>query len=90
MSTHIQTQVPFRLVIADKRTNSEGLQLADMVARPVALSVLRPGQPNQAFEILRSKLWQGPDASVEGYGLKCFPVKNERPPGSPSDPTPNG
>ena len=36
--------LPYRLVMADKRTNSEGLQIADMVARPVALSVLRPGQ----------------------------------------------
>ena len=82
--------LPFRLVMADKRTNSEGLQIADMVARPVALSVLRPGQPNRAMAILEGKLWRGPDGRVEGHGLKCFPEKNEGPPGSPSGPPPNG
>ena len=82
--------LPFRVVMADKRTNSEGLQIADMVARPVALSVLRPGQPNRAMAILEGKLWRGPGGQVEGYGLKCFPEKNERPPGSPRGPSPNG
>ena len=65
--------LPFRLVMADKRANSEGLQLADMVARPVALSVLRPGQPNRAFEILRPKLWRDAGGQVENHGLKLFP-----------------
>ena len=82
--------LPFRLVMADKRTNSEGLQIADMVARPVALSVLRPGQPNRAMVILEGKLWRGPEGRVEGYGLKRFPEKNRGPPGSPSGPPPNG
>lgn len=82
--------LPFALVMADKRTNSEGLQLADMVARPVALSVLRPGQPNRAFEVLLPKLWRDSGGSIDDHGLKLFPGKNEGPPGSPSDPSPNG
>lgn len=82
--------LPFRLVMADKRANSEGLQIVDMVARPVALSVLRPGQPNRAMAILKGKLWRGPDGRTDGCGLKCFPGKNERPPGSPSGLSPNG
>lgn len=82
--------LPFRLIMADKRANSEGLQLADMVARPVALSILRPGQPNRAFDILRAKIWRGADGRVENCGLKLFPQKNEGPPGSPSSPLPNG
>jgi hypothetical protein len=81
---------PFQIIMADKRTNSEGLQLADMVARPVALSVLRPDQPNRAWEILRPKVWRGAHGDKEDYGLKVFPEKNERPPGSPSDLSPNG
>ena len=36
---------------------------ASVTARPIALSQLRPNQPNHAFNILRSKLG----------GLKCFP-----------------
>jgi hypothetical protein len=82
--------LPFRLIMADKRANSEGLQLADMVARPVALSVLRPGQPNRAFDILQAKLWRDADGRVDNCGLKLFPGKNEGPPGSPSSPSPNG
>ncbi|MEW6302737.1 MAG: DUF3800 domain-containing protein [Verrucomicrobiota bacterium] len=81
---------PFHLVMADKRANSEGLQLADMVARPVALSVLRPGQPNRAFEILKPKLWRDSNGRVDNFGLKEFPGKSERPPGSPSSPSSNG
>jgi hypothetical protein len=82
--------LPFRLVMADKRANSEGLQLADMVARPVALSFLRPGQPNRAFEVLRPKFWRDANGRVEGHGLKLFPGKSEGPPGSPDSPPPNG
>jgi hypothetical protein len=61
-----------------------------MVAWPIALSVLRPNQPNRAVEILNRKFWRGPDGRVEGYGLKLFPEKLEGPPGSPSGPSPNG
>jgi len=50
--------LPFKILIADKKTNSEGLQFADMVARPVGLSIIRPGQPNQAFKILEKKFYQ--------------------------------
>lgn len=89
-ANELRRPLPFRLVTADKRTNSEGLQLADMVARPVALSVLRPGQPNRAFEILQSKFWRDAGGRVENCGLKVFPGKNEGPPGSPSSPLPNG
>jgi hypothetical protein len=89
-ANELRRPLPFRLVIADKRTNSEGLQLADMVARPVALSVLRPGQPNRAFEILQAKFWCTMGGRVENCGLKLFPGKNEGPPGSPSSPLPNG
>jgi hypothetical protein len=70
--------LPFRLVMADKRANSEGLQLADMVARPVALAVLRPDQPNRAYDILRGKFWRNADGCVDDYGLKVYPTKSER------------
>lgn len=49
--------LPFEIVIADKKTNSCGLQFADLVARPTGLSVLRPNQLNRAFDILRNKLY---------------------------------
>lgn len=56
---------PFQIVIADKKTNCEGLQVADLTARPIGLSVLRPEQENRAYEILRKKM--------NRYGRKIFP-----------------
>lgn len=46
---------PFRPVFASKKANSCGLQIADLVARPIGLSQIRPDQPNRAFEILKGK-----------------------------------
>lgn len=56
---------PFQICIADKKTNSVGLQIADLTARPIGLSVLRPDQSNRAYAILTKKLGQ--------YGKKVFP-----------------
>lgn len=63
---------PFEIVFADKQSNSSGLQLADLVARPVGLSVIRPQQPNRAFDVLKDKLHQQ-GGSSNGWGLKVFP-----------------
>ncbi len=46
----------FQPVFVPKAANSVGLQLADLTARPIALSHLRPNQPNRAFEIVRPKI----------------------------------
>ncbi len=46
----------FQPVFVPKAANSVGLQLADLTARPIALSQLRPNQPNRAFEIVRPKM----------------------------------
>ncbi len=43
-------------LFADKRSNSAGLQIADLAARPLGLSYLRPAQPNRAVDVLRRKL----------------------------------
>jgi hypothetical protein len=43
-------------VLAPKSCNSSGLQLADLVARPIGLQSLRPAQPNRAFDVLKPKL----------------------------------
>ena len=46
----------FQPVFVPKAANSDSLQLADLTARPIALSHLRPNQPNRAFDIVRSKI----------------------------------
>ncbi len=68
----------FHAIFADKKTNSTGLQLADLVARPIGLRIIRPKQANKAFQILEKKLFskngrKGAGSGYEGYGLKCFP-----------------
>jgi hypothetical protein len=66
-------RLPFEVVIADKKVNCAGLQLADLIARPIGLSVTRPAQPNRAFEVIREKLARDPDGKIEQWGLACFP-----------------
>lgn len=61
------------IVVADKKSKSEGLQLADLVARPVGLQVLRPDQPNRAWAVLETKLYAGRNGVALGKGLKVFP-----------------
>jgi hypothetical protein len=69
----LQAQLPFELVIADKKANSEGLQFADMVARPLGLSVLRPGQSNRALKILEKKFQQIKTPQKEAHGIYLYP-----------------
>lgn len=57
----------------DKRNNSTGLQLADLVAHPIGRHVIDPAQANRAFELIEPKLRRGPNGRVPGYGLKIFP-----------------
>jgi hypothetical protein len=59
--------------MTSKLSNSAGLQLTDLMARPVAMHHLRPDQPNRAFEIIKKKLKSGPDGEIEGWGLKRLP-----------------
>lgn len=65
--------LPFNIVMASKKSNSTGLQLADITARPLGLSVLRPEQKNQALDIIKKKLYRGRFDCVTGNGLKVFP-----------------
>jgi hypothetical protein len=77
--------LPFDVIFADKKVDSPGLQLADLVARPVGMSVVRPGQENRAFDVLKRKFYcsGGREHLGEGYedwGLKIFPApESEKP-----------
>ncbi len=82
--------LPFDVVFADKKTNLTGLQLADLVARPVGLNYIRPQQPNQAFEILKQKFFcDGGRNKVgekyENVGLKVYPPQKAKSPDEPTE-----
>lgn len=47
--------ITFEPVFVPKASNSIGLQIADLVARPLALRYLRPEQPNRTYQILERK-----------------------------------
>ena len=65
--------LPLELVMVPKTANSAGLQLADLVARPIGLKHLRPNQPNRAFDIIHAKLYHSPGSEVNGWGLHSMP-----------------
>ena len=73
------------LYLQIKKVMSSGLQLADLVARPIGLNFLKPEQKNQAFEVLKKKFYcDGGRARVgEGYkdvGMGIFPApESEKP-----------
>jgi hypothetical protein len=78
-------QLPFDVIFADKRVNSTGLQLADLVARPIGLGVLRPKQVNRAFEVLKRKFYcsggrENVGEGFQNWGLKVYPAQDSEKP----------
>lgn len=69
---------PFEVLFSNKKAMSSGLQLADLVARPIGLRILRPTQKNRAFDVLKKKFYcEGGRSEVgkdyEGLGMRIFP-----------------
>ena len=56
-------QFKWNPLFVDKRSNSTGLQLADLFARPLGLAFLRPDQPNRAAQLLQNKMKRFPPKS---------------------------
>jgi hypothetical protein len=57
----------------DKKHNSTGLQLADLVAHPIGRHAINARQPNRAYDIIEPKFRRGPRGQIDGFGLKSFP-----------------
>jgi len=77
--------LPFEVIFSDKKVMSSGLQLADLVARPIGLSLLRPEQANRSFDVLKDKFYcSGGRGNVgknyEGEGLMIYPLKESEKP----------
>jgi hypothetical protein len=65
--------LPFEVVFADKKTNSTGLQLADLVSHPIGRQHLNPAQPNQAYDVVESKFLRSSSGLIDGWGRKVLP-----------------
>lgn len=51
-------EITYPIRFIDKKANSTGLQISDLVARPIGLKVLRPNQKNRAFDAIHGKIVQ--------------------------------
>ena len=58
-----QTLPGLDIVFADKKTNSTGLQIADLTARPIGRYCIDPKQSNRAWNAIDPKLWHSPLAA---------------------------
>jgi Protein of unknown function (DUF3800) len=73
-----RTRLPFEIIFADKKANSTGLQIADLVARPIGLHVIKPNQANRAFDVITKKFYCRDGRAFvgenfQGYGLHIHP-----------------
>lgn len=84
-NNHLGIPLPFEITFSDKRAMSSGLQLADLVARPIGLNLLRPEQENRAFDVLKKKFYckggrKNVGVGYEGVGMKVYPTpESEKP-----------
>lgn len=63
----------FEIRFIDKKANAAGMQLADLTARPIGLQVLRPHQPNRAFDVIAPKLIKNRSGGRRRELVKVFP-----------------
>ncbi len=63
----------FNCVIKNKQANSGGLQLADLIARPIGRKVINPDQQNRAFDVIRTKVAGSAEGVDEPWGLQFYP-----------------
>ncbi len=65
MITAPQIEIEFE----SKSAGLVGLELADLIAYPIARHVLTRPQPNLPFEIVLDKMIKGPNGDEDGWGL---------------------
>jgi len=57
---------PFKFRKASKLCNSSGLQIADLVARPIGRKYLLPTQENRAYDVLEEKFAKNESGKISG------------------------
>lgn len=66
-----QNAFPLKIIFVDKRANSIGLQIADLVTHPIGRHVVSQGNKNRAFDVIVKKFYKYPN--YLGTGLEVFP-----------------
>jgi len=61
--------VPLDLVMCPKLAHATGLQVADLIARPIGRHLLNAAQPNRAYDILQAKFWRSSSGDFDNWGL---------------------
>lgn len=56
-----------------KRDNVIGLQIADLIAYPLARHLLNPKEPYIPFDVIEEKIYCDKGGKYDGWGLKLFP-----------------
>jgi hypothetical protein len=69
----MRKRLNMEIVMSSKASNAPGMQLADLVARPIGTKALRPTSANRAYDILASKFRRSSSGEIKGWGLKSFP-----------------
>jgi hypothetical protein len=73
-SVGVVSPVPLAIMTCPKLAHSTGLQVADLVARPIGRHLLNTDQPNRAYEIVHAKLWRSPRGVIQDWGLTVLPL----------------
>jgi len=60
-------------IFKGKKANILGLQVADLIAYPLARHILNPKEPYIPFEVIKDKIYCNAKKEVNGWGLKVFP-----------------
>ena len=48
--------IDYKMTFLDKKSNTNGLQIADLVARPIGSPYWKPKQANRAYEVIKDKI----------------------------------
>lgn len=56
-----------------KKENDIGLQITDLIAYPIARSILQPNIIYPTYEIIKNKIYCSKKGKINGYGIKIFP-----------------
>ena len=66
------------LYFGDKDDLFAGLEMTDIIARPIAEKVLKPSETPVRWEAIKGKFYDGGQGRPESYGLKVFPTSVDK------------